>query len=477
MSTPFTDTLASIPADKPSLTVPIGVTPTGTLTCLDLAKAPHALYAGVTGSGKSVGLNVAISTIMARNTPENVRFRMVDPKRVELSAYRTSAFVDVVVTDMDLAADLVEELVGEMDRRYSLLEDHGVRSLADYNALGVGEHEPLIVLVVDELADLMDTHQKVVLPHLIRLGQLARAAGIHMLMATQRPAADTIPKRLLSNVPTRVGYRTQSHTESRLILNEKGAEALNGNGDLLALMPEVSGLIRAQCPFIEDSEIAEVVALHHVDEITDEEAELEEVELDEPEDDEFDEPELVEEVEEVEEVEPPRVAPSEPVRTVPDGETIAAIVAEVSTQTRAASQAEVDRLLGQVRDLGADNDRLYTENTRLSVELADLREKSRDLNMTMQALDQARIERDEDAAVLRAMRRNSEGIAARQSVRMLVGMLIVMVLTVAAVITPGIIIVAALAAVVLTGATAWQAVSNLANATPRDPKKDWENAR
>lgn len=461
MSAKFTDVLASIPATEPTLTVPVGVTQEGRLTCMDLAKAPHALYAGVTGSGKSVGLNVAIATIMARATPETVRFRMVDPKRVELSQYRASAFVDMVVTDMDEAAGLIEETVREMDRRYSLFEEMGVKSLDAYNETAE-TREPYIVLVIDELADLMDTHRKVVEPQVIRLGQLARAAGIHMLMATQRPGADTVPKRILSNIPTRIGYRTQSHVESRLILGEKGAEELKGNGDLLALIAGGAGLTRAQGPFISDEEIAEIVLADATGEV--EPAELEDVE-------EFDEP--VEPFEEPEVVEP--VAPVAPPATAtPDPNVIAAVVAEVSAQTRAQSEAEIGRLAKQVRELGEDNDRLTDE----------LEEANRSRQRVIEELDEAREEvlslerirmiRDEDAAVLRRMRRQSAGLAARQSAYTFIATLVVAILGVMAVVAPESAPVTAVATVALTGLTGWMMLSNLINASPPPSKRrDW----
>ena len=461
MSATFTDVLASIPTTEPTLTVPVGVTQEGRLTCMDLAKAPHALYAGVTGSGKSVGLNVAIATIMARATPETVRFRMVDPKRVELSQYRASAFVDMVVTDMDEAAGLIEETVREMDRRYSLFESTGVKSLDAYNETAEAR-EPYIVLVIDELADLMDTHRKVVEPQIIRLGQLARAAGIHMLMATQRPGADTVPKRILSNIPTRIGYRTQSHTESRLILGERGAEDLKGNGDLLALIAGGAGLTRAQGPYISDEEIAEIVLADVTAEV--EPAELEDVE-------EFDEP--VEPVEELGDVEPTApVAP--PATAAPDPNVIAAVVAEVSAQIRAQSEAEIGRLAKQARELGEDNDRLTAEleeakrsRQRVAEELDEAREEVR-------ALERIRMIRDEDAAVLRRMRRQSAGLAARQSAYTFIATLVVTILGVMAVVAPESAPVTAVATVALTGLTGWMMLNNLINASPPPSKRrDW----
>ena len=461
MSAKFADVLASIPATEPTLTVPVGVTQEGRLTCMDLAKAPHALYAGVTGSGKSVGLNVAIATIMARATPETVRFRMVDPKRVELSQYRASAFVDMVITDMDEAAGLIEETVREMDRRYSLFESTGVKSLDAYNETAE-TREPYIVLVIDELADLMDTHRKVVEPQIIRLGQLARAAGIHMLMATQRPGADTVPKRILSNIPTRIGYRTQSHVESRLILGEKGAEELKGNGDLLALIAGGAGLTRAQGPFISDEEIAEIVLADATGEV--EPAELEDVE-------EFDEP--VEPVEEPEVVEPTApVAP--PATATPDPNVIAAVVAEVSAQTRAQSEAEIGRLAKRVRELDEDNDRLTDELEEVSRARQRVAEELDEAREEVLNLERIRMIRDEDAAVLRRMRRQSAGLAARQSAYTFIATLVVAILGVMAVVAPESAPVVAVATVALTGLTGWMMLSNLINASPPPSKRrDW----
>lgn len=256
----FADALASITDNQPPLTIPVGVTEDETLKVVDLAKAPHALLAGETGSGKSVGLNSAICTLMSRNTPDMLRFTMIDPKRVELSDYRPSKFVDTVITDMDEAAEAITGVVKEMMRRYKLLEDAGVKNISSYNAAHPEAPLAFHVLVVDELADLMDTHADSVFPNLVRLGQLARAAGIHMLIATQRPAADTTPKKLVSNIPTRFGYRTQSHTESNIILGAKGAEKLAGNGAVLAKLPGAGGLVQAQGPYISEDEIKTIVA-------------------------------------------------------------------------------------------------------------------------------------------------------------------------------------------------------------------------
>ena len=165
----FSDTLASITDDQAPLTIPVGVTNEDTLKVLDLAKAPHILYAGATGSGKSVGLNAGIATLMKRNDPTNLRFTMVDPKRVELADYRASAFVDAVITDMDEAAEALEEVLKLMERRYREFETAGVKNISSYNDRFPNKPMAYHVLVVDELADLMDTHADTVFPILVRL--------------------------------------------------------------------------------------------------------------------------------------------------------------------------------------------------------------------------------------------------------------------------------------------------------------------
>lgn len=261
--------------DEGVLTFPLAVTAGDRAKFFNLASAPHALWAGTTGSGKSVSLNVALATMVDRNDG-SVVFDMIDPKRVELSIYRGVRGVRQVATDMDEATGVIHELLAEMDERYQKFEQVGVRKLEDYNDR-TGEALPYRVLVVDELSDLMDTHKAQVLPPLVRIGQLGRAAGIHMMLATQRPAADTIPKKLLANVPARIGLLCQSHTESRLILGEKGAEDLNGHGDMLVKVPGEKGLTRGQGPFLSDSDLAEILGRNRVTE-AEEEAEVAEFE-------------------------------------------------------------------------------------------------------------------------------------------------------------------------------------------------------
>ena len=376
----FKDAIASIPETMPPLTIPLGKTGKS-YTFVDLAKAPHMLYAGTTGSGKSVGLNGAISTIALR-AGGRVRFHMIDPKRVELSDYADMACVADVVTDMDEAAALVDALVAEMDERYELMMDAGVKKLDDYNAKAKTPL-PYEILVVDELGDLMDTHSKAVLPQLIRLGQLARAAGIHMLLATQRPAADTVPKRLLANVPTRVAYRCQSHTESRLVIGEKGAETLRGNGDLMAIVPGEPSVVRAQAPYISEDEVREVARVAEgpagapITEAEDDDLEVSELSYDEEDE-----------------------APAAPTAGVPD---VQALVEEivrksvsVSADELAARDAEMDHMAAmldeRVRHYEARIAELQEANERMTEKLAVARlERDEARENLIRADEQARI--------------------------------------------------------------------------------------
>lgn len=370
MTTPtvrYADALNSIPADAAPLVFPVGKTAAGTLQLIDLAQAPHALLAGTTGSGKSVGLNVAITAMLQRSEAE---FVLIDPKRVELAPYRGVKRVRAVVTDMDAAVDHLTALVAEMEERYEAFMQAGVRKLEHYNEQ-TGKNMPEIVLVVDELSDLMDTHSKAVLPDLVRLAQLGRAAGIHMLLATQRPAADTIPKKLLGNIPTRIGYRTQSHVESRLILGESGAEGLHGNGDLLARVPTEATLIRAQGPYISDEEVAEVCA------------ELADTTMQDVVDGSDDEPEADDEP----------VAEADPIEATPADD----MIAEAVERALSGITAEQARLQQALADADADKAEL---NAALTAE----RKRTAELELAVMSADQraTTAENDRDELVSQA---------------------------------------------------------------------------
>ena len=404
----FSDTLASITDDQAPLTIPVGVTNEDTLKVLDLAKAPHILYAGATGSGKSVGLNAGIATLMKRNDPTNLRFTMIDPKRVELADYRRSAFVDAVITDMDEAAEALEEVLKLMERRYREFETAGVKNISSYNE---SADQPMAyhVLVVDELADLMDTHSDTVFPILVRLGQLARAAGIHMMLATQRPAADTTPKKLVSNIPTRIGFMTQSAVESRIILGSKGAEDLKGNGDLLAQLPGTKGLVRAQGPFISEDEIKEIVA----------ENERTIVSIPEPE-----MPEAAKST--VTSAKP--AAPAAPAGT-DTAEIVSQVIAQVTAQMEASAQAKVDAAEAERDEAKRKRDELADEVMAMQVKLKtteaamakrvdEVRTETRKSLEAARATDEARVDvrlADADNAVRRATAkmRKAQGVAGR----------------------------------------------------------------
>ena len=407
----FTDTLASITDDQAPLTIPVGVTNEDTLKVLDLAKAPHILYAGATGSGKSVGLNAGIATLMKRNDPTNLRFTMVDPKRVELADYRASAFVDAVITDMDEAAEALEEVLKLMERRYREFETAGVKSISSYNDRFPNKPMAYHVLVVDELADLMDTHSDTVFPILVRLGQLARAAGIHMMLATQRPAADTTPKKLVSNIPTRIGFMTQSAVESRIILGSKGAEDLKGNGDLLAQLPGTKGLVRAQGPFISEDEIKEIVA----------ENERTIVSIPEPE-----MPEAAKST--VTSDAPPQAMPAAPAGT-DTAEIVSQVIAQVTAQLEASAQTKVDAAEAERDEAKRKRDELADEVMSMQVKLKtteaamakrvdEVRVETRKSLEAVRAADEKRVNdrlADADDAVRRATAkmRKAQGVAGR----------------------------------------------------------------
>ncbi len=257
---------------------------TGKPRVWDLARMPHALIAGATGSGKSVCLNAFITSLVYRHTPETLRFLMVDPKMVELSAYQDLPHLrHPVVTDPRDAAGVLKWAVYEMERRYELLHVNAVRSLGELNRkildgapvrrvhprgpegdpdrhLWTDGPIPYVVLVVDELADLMMTVQSEVEKPLTLLAQKARAIGIHLLVATQRPSVNVITGLIKANFPTRVAFRVASKTDSRTILDQNGADALLGNGDMLFLPPGTSEPIRIQGAFISTGETERLVS-------------------------------------------------------------------------------------------------------------------------------------------------------------------------------------------------------------------------
>ncbi len=265
-----------------SLRIPIylGKDVSGRPLTVDLTKMPHLLIAGRTGTGKSVCLNALISSILMTRSPDDVRMLMIDPKMVELSPYkRIPHLMHPVITDMKKAEAVLAWAVDKMEERYDLLAQVGVRHLDSYNALGkervldklgvepdsdeaeaIPERMPYIVIIADEMADLMMTSGKDVEGHIIRLAQKSRAVGIHLVLATQKPTVDVITGLIKSNLPARIAFQVASRTDSRVVLDECGAERLLGHGDLLYLAPGTSTLTRAQGTFVSDEELHRLLA-------------------------------------------------------------------------------------------------------------------------------------------------------------------------------------------------------------------------
>ena len=252
------------------LEIPLGKAVNGTARSFDLAKMPHLLVAGSTGSGKSVAVNGIIASILMKARPDQVKFMMVDPKMVELSVYNDIPHLLIpVVTNPRKASKALQKVVDEMENRYELFAKVGVRNIAGFNAKveefnGQSEYKqvplPLIVVIVDELADLMMVASKEVEDAIIRLGQKARAAGIHMILATQRPSVDVISGLIKANVPSRVAFAVSSGTDSRTILDENGAEKLLGRGDMLFKPIDENNPVRLQGSFISDDDVERIVS-------------------------------------------------------------------------------------------------------------------------------------------------------------------------------------------------------------------------
>lgn len=260
---------------KMNIPVFLGKDVSGTPMVVDLAKMPHLLIAGRTGTGKSVCLNAIITSVLMCCRPDEVRMLMIDPKMVELSGYgRLPHLMHPVITDMQKAEAILAWAVEKMEERYSLLAKVGVRHINTYNDLGreevlrrlevdesadgqanVPEKLPFIVIVADEMADLMMTAGKDVEQHIIRLAQKSRAVGIHLILATQKPTVDVITGLIKSNLPARLSFQVASKTDSRVVLDENGADKLLGNGDMLFLWPGTSTLIRGQGTYLSDEEI------------------------------------------------------------------------------------------------------------------------------------------------------------------------------------------------------------------------------
>ena len=265
-------------AQKMKIPIYLGKDVAGNPMIADLASLPHLLIAGRTGTGKSVCLNTLIMSMLMTRRPDELRMLLIDPKMVELSCYKTLPhLMHPVVTDMKKAEAILAWAVEKMEERYSLLARAGVRHISAYNQLGeeelmerlqpesddekknIPQHLPYIVIVADEMADLMMTAAKEVETHIIRLAQKSRAVGIHLVLATQKPTVDVITGLIKSNLPARIAFQVASRTDSRVVLDEMGADKLLGNGDMLFLWPGTSTLIRGQGTYVSDDEINKVV--------------------------------------------------------------------------------------------------------------------------------------------------------------------------------------------------------------------------
>ena len=246
------------------LVLPLGRDTAGRPVVMDLTRAPHMLIAGQTGSGKSVCINTIITGLLMQHGPESLRFVMVDPKMVELPGYNgIPHLMGKVITDMDQVMGALTWLLIQMDDRYRLFREAGVRNVDSYNALARRrksmEHLPYIVLIVDELADLMMTAAEDIERQICRLAQMARATGIHLILATQRPSTDVVTGLIKANFPTRTAFAVTSQIDSRVILDTPGAERLLGRGDMLLMRPDSPKLFRIQGCWVADAEIESIV--------------------------------------------------------------------------------------------------------------------------------------------------------------------------------------------------------------------------
>jgi S-DNA-T family DNA segregation ATPase FtsK/SpoIIIE len=244
----------------------------------DLTTMPHLLIAGTTGSGKSVCINSIVVGILLTKRPDDVNLILIDPKMVEMTAFNTIPHLMCpIVTETQMAVQILEWATVKMDERYALLAEARVKNIAEYNQLGseevirrfgpgnpeeeekIPKKLPYIVIVIDELADLMMTAPKEIEAYIVRLAQKSRAVGIHIVLATQRPQATVVTGLIKSNMPTRIGFRVAARLDSRIVLDQNGAETLLGEGDMLFLKPGTSDLIRAQGTFVDEAEVKRIV--------------------------------------------------------------------------------------------------------------------------------------------------------------------------------------------------------------------------
>jgi S-DNA-T family DNA segregation ATPase FtsK/SpoIIIE len=270
--------LAGSKPQKMYIPLYLGKDSAGEALVSDLTSMPHLLIAGTTGSGKSVCINSIIASVLLTKRPDEVKMILIDPKMVEMTAFNTIPHLMCpIVTETQMAVQILEWATVKMDERYALLAEARVKNIAEFNKLDPGEilkrfdpsseeeeakipkKLPYIVIVIDELADLMMTAAKEIEAYIVRLAQKSRAVGIHIVLATQRPQATVVTGLIKSNMPTRIGFRVAARMDSRIILDQNGAETLLGEGDMLFLKPGTSDLIRAQGTFVDEDEIKRIV--------------------------------------------------------------------------------------------------------------------------------------------------------------------------------------------------------------------------
>jgi S-DNA-T family DNA segregation ATPase FtsK/SpoIIIE len=246
-----------------SLTIALGKDIVGKPFVTDLKKLPHLLIAGTTGSGKSVGINAMILSLLYKNSPDQLRLLMIDPKMLEFSIYNDIPhLLTPVITKPKQAIIALNNMVNEMERRYELMAESRTKNIENYNEKVKkegGEHFPYIVVIIDELADLMMTSGKDVELSIARLAQKSRACGIHLIIATQRPSVDVVTGLIKANLPSRISYRVGQKVDSKIILDQMGAESLLGRGDMLFTPPGAPALVRLHAPWATEEEIEKIV--------------------------------------------------------------------------------------------------------------------------------------------------------------------------------------------------------------------------
>ncbi|HET9947184.1 MAG TPA: DNA translocase FtsK [Patescibacteria group bacterium] len=268
---------------KSKLIVALGLDVSGNPVVADIAKMPHVLIAGTTGSGKSVALSAFITSILFRASPQEVKFIMIDPKRVEMTVYNgIPHLLTPVIVEPEKILSALKWAMGEMDRRYKIFAERGVRNVDSYNELSGFQALPYIVIMIDELADLMIFAPVEVEDAIARLAQMARATGIHLVIATQRPSVDVITGLIKANIPCRIAFNVSSLIDSRVILDGPGAEKLLGRGDMLYIPPEAAKPTRIQGTFVSDKEVHKLVeflkeknpVVHYTEEVTEQQVNI-----------------------------------------------------------------------------------------------------------------------------------------------------------------------------------------------------------